>query len=200
MLDTCVTHAMIVAGPCRTFGPLVWLCASWRGSSELKPERIDDAARPRLASRRGRRLSRNVGSSGRLCLTTKGDRPRWSMRRSSENSTQLRFTRNHQVVKRFAANRADQALDVPVLPRRARRNWVIAYTHGTNVQGVRRPERAIAVTNTRPLALASPGSDVAALRFRREPSSGISVEQDRVIRGPRFLLRAFHALCPIRFS
>jgi len=59
----------------------------------------------------------------------------------------VRFTRNHQVVKRFAANRADQALDVAVLPRRARRNWVIAYTHGTNAPGVRRPERAIAVTN-----------------------------------------------------
>jgi hypothetical protein len=34
-----------------------------------------------------------------------------------ENPTQVRFARNHQVVKTFAANRTDDSLDVPVLPR-----------------------------------------------------------------------------------
>ena len=43
-----------------------------RASSKLRAERIDDAARPRLAARQCCQSSLNVGSSGRLCLTTSG--------------------------------------------------------------------------------------------------------------------------------
>jgi len=54
---------------------------------------------------------------------------------------------HRQVVEAFAANRADEPLDVSVLPRRARRDWVIADTHCTDALGVCWPERAVAVTN-----------------------------------------------------
>jgi len=33
-----------------------------------------------------------------------------------QNATQLRFVEHHQVVERFAPDRADEALDVAVLP------------------------------------------------------------------------------------
>jgi len=40
-----------------------------------------------------------------------------------EHATQLRSVEHDQVVESFAPNRADEALDVSVLPRRARRSW-----------------------------------------------------------------------------
>src|SRR5208283_5988499 len=54
--------------------------------------------------------------------------------------------RNHQVVYAFAPDRADHPLHVSALPRRARRDRVIADAHRANAPGVSRPERAIAVT------------------------------------------------------
>ena len=59
----------------------------------------------------------------------------------------MRFAEHQDVVKAFAPDRADEPLDVSVLPGRACRNWMIADTHGMNAPGVRRPERAVAVTD-----------------------------------------------------
>src|SRR5215471_11228026 len=62
-----------------------------------------------------------------------------------ENPAQVRLARHDQMVQAFAANRADEPFDVSVLPRRARRDWVIADAHRTNAPGVRGAERAVAV-------------------------------------------------------
>ena len=40
------------------------------------------------------------------------------------------FAKNHDVIKAFASERADQALTVSVLPRRACSGWLIANAHG----------------------------------------------------------------------
>ena len=42
------------------------------------------------------------------------------------------FAKNDDVIKAFAPERADQALTVSVLPRRARSGWLIANAHGAN--------------------------------------------------------------------
>jgi hypothetical protein len=59
----------------------------------------------------------------------------------------VRLAGHRQVVEAFATNRADEPLDVSVLPRRARCDGVIADTHCSNALGVCWPERAVAVTN-----------------------------------------------------
>jgi hypothetical protein len=38
-------------------------------------------------------------------------------KRNLQNATQVRFVEHDQVIKRFAPDRADEALDVAVLPR-----------------------------------------------------------------------------------
>jgi hypothetical protein len=64
-----------------------------------------------------------------------------------QDATQVRLARYHQVVEAFTTNRADEPFDVSVLPRRARRDWVITDAHRTNAPGVRWPERAVAIAN-----------------------------------------------------
>ncbi len=43
-----------------------------------------------------------------------------------QNAPQLRFVEHDQVIEAFAPDRSDEALDVAVLPRRARRSRMIA--------------------------------------------------------------------------
>jgi hypothetical protein len=43
-----------------------------------------------------------------------------------QNAPQLRFVEHDQVIEAFAPDRSDEALDVTVLPRRARRSRMIA--------------------------------------------------------------------------
>ena len=62
-----------------------------------------------------------------------------------QNATQLRFVENYQVIEAFAPNRADEALDVAVLPWRAWRGRMIADPHRTNAAGIGWAEGAITV-------------------------------------------------------
>ena len=64
-----------------------------------------------------------------------------------QNATQLRFVEHDQVIEAFAPNRADEALTVAVLPRRAWRGRVISDPHCTNAAGIRWAECAVAVAN-----------------------------------------------------
>jgi len=64
-----------------------------------------------------------------------------------EDATQIRFAEHQDVVEAFAPDRANEPLDLSVLPGRACRSWTIAYTHRMNAPGVRRPERTVAVTD-----------------------------------------------------
>src|ERR1700688_3113989 len=64
-----------------------------------------------------------------------------------QNVTQLRFVEHDQVIEAFAPDRADEALDVAVLPRGAWRGRMIADTHCSNAMGVSWTEGAVAVAN-----------------------------------------------------
>src|ERR1700688_3540550 len=64
-----------------------------------------------------------------------------------QNVTQLRFVEHDQVIEAFAPDRADEALDVAVLPRRARRGRMIADPHCPNAMGVGWAEGPVAVAN-----------------------------------------------------
>src|ERR1700736_4974083 len=64
-----------------------------------------------------------------------------------QNATQLRFVEHHQVIEAFAPNRADEALDVAVQPRGARRSRMIADPHCPKAMGVGCAEGPIAVAN-----------------------------------------------------
>ena len=64
-----------------------------------------------------------------------------------EDATQIRFAEHQDVVQAFAPDRANEPLDVSVLPGRACRSWMIAYTHRMNAPSVHRPERTVAVTD-----------------------------------------------------
>src|SRR5712691_6941032 len=63
-----------------------------------------------------------------------------------QNATQLRFVEHDQVIEAFASNRSDEALDVAVLPRCARRGRMIADPHCPNAMGVGWAEGSITVT------------------------------------------------------
>ena len=63
-----------------------------------------------------------------------------------QHATQLRFVKHDQVIEAFAPNRSDDALDVAVLPRRARRGRMITDPHCLNAMGVSWTEGAVAVT------------------------------------------------------
>src|SRR5271155_1982555 len=62
-----------------------------------------------------------------------------------QHATQLRFVEHDQVIESFAPNRADEALDVAVLPRRARCGWVIPDPHCPNAAGVGWAEGSVAI-------------------------------------------------------
>jgi len=62
-----------------------------------------------------------------------------------QHAAQLRFVEHDQVIESFAPNRADEALDVTLLPWRAWRGRMIADPHCTNAASVRWAEGAIAV-------------------------------------------------------
>src|ERR1035437_5243299 len=66
---------------------------------------------------------------------------------SLQDIAQVRFAEHDEVVELFAANRTDQPLNVPVLPRRAWRHRAISDPHCANASGVRWTERAVAVAN-----------------------------------------------------
>ena len=62
-----------------------------------------------------------------------------------QNATQLRFVEHGQVIEAFAPNRSDEALDLAVLPGRARRGRMIADPHCPNAMGVRWAEGPVTV-------------------------------------------------------
>src|SRR5579872_4036794 len=64
-----------------------------------------------------------------------------------EATTQVRLAKHDQMIGAFAPSRTDNALDVPILPRRARRNWVIANAHRMYAVSILRPERTVAVAD-----------------------------------------------------
>src|ERR1700688_2272533 len=64
-----------------------------------------------------------------------------------QNATQMRFVKHDEVIEAFAPNRSDEALDVAVLPWRARRDRMIADPHCTNAMGVGWAEGSVAVAN-----------------------------------------------------
>jgi len=64
-----------------------------------------------------------------------------------QNKTQLCLVEHDHVIKSFASNRADKALDVTVLPRRARCGRVIPDPHCPNAANIGRTECAVAVTD-----------------------------------------------------
>src|SRR5262245_43574624 len=47
-----------------------------------------------------------------------------------EDPTQVRLAKYNHMVEAFPSDRADQPLHVPILPRRARRNGLVANAHG----------------------------------------------------------------------
>ena len=53
-----------------------------------------------------------------------------------ENAAQIRLAEHDQVIEAFAPDRADEALDVAVLPRRTRRSLMIANSYRPNAAGV----------------------------------------------------------------
>jgi hypothetical protein len=59
----------------------------------------------------------------------------------------VRLDEHHQMMEAFSPSRANEALDVSVLPGRACRNWMMADAHSTDAASVRRPECTVAVTN-----------------------------------------------------
>ncbi len=59
----------------------------------------------------------------------------------------MRFVKHDEVIEAFAPNRSDEALDVAVLPRRARCDRMIADPHCTNAMGVGWAEDTVAVAN-----------------------------------------------------
>jgi hypothetical protein len=54
----------------------------------------------------------------------------------------VRLAEHHQMVEAFAPSRANEPLDVSVLPGRACRNWMIADAHSTHAASVCRPFRS----------------------------------------------------------
>jgi hypothetical protein len=48
----------------------------------------------------------------------------------TENSPQVRLTKDQQSVQALAAHGADKAFRIAILPRRSRRDWSVADTHG----------------------------------------------------------------------
>src|SRR6202040_630718 len=64
-----------------------------------------------------------------------------------QNATQLRSVEHYQVIEAFPPDRADEALDVAVLPRRARRRRMITDPHCPNAMCVGWAERPVAVAN-----------------------------------------------------
>ena len=61
-----------------------------------------------------------------------------------QNATHLRFVEHDEVIEAFAPNRADEALDVAVVPWRA---WSIPDPHCPNAMGVGWTECSVTVTN-----------------------------------------------------
>src|SRR6266516_5700437 len=48
----------------------------------------------------------------------------------SKNSPQVRLTKDQHSIQALAAHSADQAFRIAILPRRSRRDWSVADTHG----------------------------------------------------------------------
>src|SRR4029077_16631130 len=48
---------------------------------------------------------------------------------SRQDPAQMRFAEHHDMVKAFTSDRADEAFDMAVLPRRAGRDWSVPDTH-----------------------------------------------------------------------
>src|ERR1039458_10143212 len=67
-----------------------------------------------------------------------------------QDAPQLRFVEHDQVIEAFAPNRADEALDVAVLPWRAWRGRMIANPHCPNAAGIGWAEGAITVAQQMP--------------------------------------------------
>ena len=63
-----------------------------------------------------------------------------------QHATQLRFVEHDEVIEAFASKRADEMLDITVLPRRPCRNRVVADPNGANALGVGWAECAVTVT------------------------------------------------------
>ncbi len=59
----------------------------------------------------------------------------------------MRFVEHYQLIEAFAPDRDDEALDLAVLPRRARRDRMIADPDCTNAMGVGWAEDTVAVAN-----------------------------------------------------
>src|SRR5258708_11265110 len=89
-----------------------------------------------------------------------------------QNATQLRSVEHDQMIEAFAPNRADEALDVAVLPRRVRRGGMIADTHRSNAMGIGWTECSVTVSKqvTRRFV---PRKDVGYLTG--EPRGGLSL-------------------------
>src|SRR5215472_18039314 len=60
-------------------------------------------------------------------------------------AAQVRLAEDDQIIEAFAPSRADEPLDVSVLPGRTRRDWMITDAHRTHAASVRWPERTVAV-------------------------------------------------------
>jgi hypothetical protein len=64
-----------------------------------------------------------------------------------EDLAQVRLTEYNQMVDALPPDRADQSLDKPILPRRARRDRLIANAHGAQTSGDNRTVNGITVAD-----------------------------------------------------
>jgi hypothetical protein len=64
-----------------------------------------------------------------------------------EDAAQIRFAEYQDVVETFAPDRANESLNVSILPGRACRSWMIADSHRMNAPAVCRPERRVIATD-----------------------------------------------------
>ena len=87
--------------------------------SKPKPGRIDDGARPGLVALRCDRSSAFAESLEHLYSMRDGPDLIVIRSVSLQHAAQVRFAEHDEVVERFATDRSDEPLNVPVLPRRA---------------------------------------------------------------------------------
>src|ERR1035437_7533245 len=110
---------------------------------------------------------------------------------SLQDIAQVRFAEHDEVVECFAANRTDQPLNVPVLPRRAWRRRAISDPHCANASGVRWTERAVAVANQMTRRFV-PGKGIDHLS--RDPLGGRVVRHADAHQSPSGVAKNYQAI------
>src|SRR5512139_2713797 len=62
-----------------------------------------------------------------------------------QEPAQVGFAQDHDMVQAFSSDRAAETFDASVLPRRSRRRWSVAHTHGCKTSGYSMAVRGISI-------------------------------------------------------